>query len=76
MHSIVFPGELGFFTDKLLSSMASLADISSLKVCKAVLACGSTLTINARQGLFAAPTRIIVAVAPINVLLNYLLGVF
>lgn len=34
------------------------------------------LTINSRQGLFAVPTRIIMAVAPINVLLNYLLGVF
>lgn len=32
--------------------------------------------INAYQGLFDVPTRIIVGVAPINILLNYLLGMF
>ncbi len=35
--------------------------------------CVTTLTLHA--GLFAAPTRVIICVAPINAVLNYILGV-
>jgi len=78
MHSIAFLGGVQPSSSKELLILSELiADISNLKVCKYRSDLRfETHDHNTHQGLFDVPTRIIVCVAPINILLNYLLGMF